>query len=60
MFRALFQAALDNDLEDVELLLKLGVNPNSVLNEATKLTALHAAAMVENDGGYAVAEACMK
>ena len=56
----MFQAALEGDLEDVEYLLKLGVNPNSVLNEETKLTALHAAAMMENDGGYAIVEACMK
>ena len=56
----MFEAAAEGDLEDVEDLLKLGTNPNAIRDEDTKLTALHAAAMMENDAGYDIAEACMK
>lgn len=44
----------------MEALLKLGTDPNATLSEDTKLTALHAAAMLENDRGFEIAKACMK
>jgi ankyrin repeat protein len=60
MTSALFQAAAEGDRADVEELLGYGVNPNAVYDEDTKLTALHAAAMMANDAGYEIAEVCMK